>query len=204
MLLDAGAPETRNVSPAAFDVGAGLDNVTIVGGILPPEWGNMTRLRSLSLNFSDTARQATTPAVSLPTSWSGLASLERLSLSNWVITGTPPSTWSSLASLRELSLKNITFCCGAGLVLPPSWGGLPALTKLMLEEVKGLSGSLPSTWVTGLANLTVLLLKGLPGVAVATADMVALMSASRTSGGLQSLALEGFNLTGTLPPVTSR
>jgi hypothetical protein len=192
------------MSPDGFNPDAGLDNVTIVGGVLPPEWGNMTRLRSLSLNFSAAARQATTPAVSLPTNWSGLASLERLSLSNWVITGSPPSTWSSLTSLKEFTLRNVTLCCGAGLVLPASWGGLPALTRLVLDNVKGLSGDLPNTWVTGLTNLTLLQLKGVPGVAVATADMVALMNASRASGGLQSLALEGFNLSGALPPVSSR
>lgn len=182
---------------------AGFDNVTIVGGILPSEWGSLTRLQSLSLSFSASARQSATP-VSLPASWSSITSLQRLDLTNWAITGSPPLTWSSLYNLRELSLRNVSFCCGTGITLPPSWSGMGNLTRLVLEDVRGLSGSLPQTWVTGFTNLTALQLRGLPGLVVTAADMAGLLNASRASGGLQSLALEGFNLTGPLPSVTSR
>lgn len=138
----------------------------------------------------------------LPVAWANLTALQSLSLSLNTpgSFGSLPSVWSALSALQRLRLSN------ASLVgtLPGSWGSLGNLTTLVLSNVTGLSGGLPATWVSGLGNLTTFHLRAVRGVNVTSTDLTALLASNRTSGGLQSLALDGFNISGPIPALNSR
>lgn len=164
----------------------------------------MTRLQSLVLSYNASASHPASTSLRLPDSWAGLSGLQRLSLSNWKLTAGPPSLWASMQGLRELCFTNMSFCCGTGIVLPAGWSSLTNLVTLVLDNVKGLTGTLPGTWLTGLNSLETLQLSSVPGLNVTRADMDSFLTAPRASGGVRSLALDGFNITGSLFAVPSR
>jgi hypothetical protein len=108
-----------------------------------------------------------------------------------------------MLGLRELRFRNVSFCFGTGIVLPPGWSSLNLVT-LVLDDVKGLTGTLPGTWLTGLASLETLQLSTVPGLSVTRADLNSLLTVTRASGGVRSLALDGFDITGPLFAVPAR
>lgn len=173
---------------------AGLEGITVVAGSLPVAWANLTSLQVLSLSLNGSG-----PYGSLPTNWSSMTALKQVSISNATLLGGLPDTWASLANLTSLQLQNVNFTGVPSPTLPASWGSMDRLTALVMENVRGLAGTLPSTWVPGFKNLTTVRFRGLPGVNVTANDLGGLMASNRTSGGLQHVCLEGFNLTGTLP-----
>lgn len=180
---------------------AELHNMTVLGGPLPAVWSKMTRLEWLSLSLN-----ASGPYGTLPVSWSSLSALRGLSIANANLTGGLPSSWSALKGLRELKLQGIAFTALASnsTALPASWSMLDSLETIVFDDVRGLTGPLPASWLTGFKNLTKLHLQAVPGLNVTSAAVAGLLNASRTSHGLQSLALSGLNMSGTVPTLSSR
>jgi hypothetical protein len=174
-------------------------------GMLPAAWGNMTRLQSLSLSYNASAPHPSS-TLSLPSSWSGLSSLQRMSVSNWKLDGGLPSLWSSMMSLRDLRFRNVTFCCSLNYTVPMTWGSLSNLYTFLLDDVRGLTGTLPSVWYTGSSTLQVLHLRAVPGLTVSWSNVTSLLfSAAPPMTGrlLRSLTLDGLNLTGSMVPAAS-
>lgn len=171
------------------------------GGSLPAVWSNMTRLEWLSLSLN-----ASGPYGTLPANWSSLSALRSLYIGNANLTGGLPSTWSALMSLRELKLQGVTFAALAsnGTALPASWSMLDSLETLVFNDVRGLAGPLPASWLTGFKNLTTLHLQAVPGLNVTSAVVPGLLNAMKTANGLQSLALTGLNMSGTVPILSRR
>lgn len=183
---------------------AGLENITIQTGLLPAAWGNMTRLQSLLLSYNASTPHPTS-SLSLPGSWAGFSSLQRLSMSNWRLEAGLPSLWSSIQSLQELRFRNVTFCCAVNNAVPPTWGSLTNLTTFLLDDVKGLTGNLPDVWYTDSSTLQVLHLRAVLGLTVSWSNMTSLLFSSAPITGklLRSLTLDGFNLTGSMVAAAS-
>jgi hypothetical protein len=78
-----------------------------------------------------------------------------------------------------------------------------ALSTLVLEDIRGVAGSLPSSWLVNYRNLTVLHIKKMPALNI-TVDQVTSMMRAENLGGLEDLAVEGCNITGNIPAVAGR
>ena len=145
--------------PASWSRLINLEEIILpnVEGTLPPEWGQLDKLRVLSLSPGIYGR--------LPPEWSGMRSLEFLSIVDqeiegplppgWgfmsnlshvylnenLIEGPLPSLWSAMKNMRKIDLS-FNFIDGP---LPPEWG---AWTELEVFECEGcgLTGEIPDTW----------------------------------------------------------
>lgn len=180
---------------------AGLHGVSVVGGTLPGSWQSLSRLQSLSLSLNGAG-----PYGPLPAEWSALSALQQLSLSNATVSSGLPTTWASLYGLRQVRLQNVSFTGAAapGYSLPAGWGVMGSLESFVLANVSGLYGALPSRWVNEWQALRTLHIREAPGITVGSADLAALMSWNRTSGGLQNVTLEGANITGSIPALSNK
>lgn len=175
----------------------GLDGMTVLGGTLPSEWTSMTRLRSLSLSLNGPGYYGF-----LPSAWSSLAGLQYLSISNGSFMGGLPAEWAKHYNLKELRLQNITVDRFS--TLPSIWAqNMVALGTLVLEDVRGVSGSLPSSWLVSYKNLTVLHIKLMPALNI-TVDQISSLMQAENLGGLEDLAVEGCNVTGNIPAIAGR
>lgn len=180
---------------------ADLEGVQLVASPVPASWSNMTSLEVLRLAF-------TTPAAldALPNSWGTLAALKHVAISNASFSaGGLPANWSSANALQSVTLHSVNFTA-AGQQLPASWGSLNNLKVLELDKVTGLSGPLPSSWITGLSALETLHLSGVPGLNATLADYVVLVNQTfRVAGvnktGLLSLKLRELGLNGSISAI---
>lgn len=79
------------------------------GGTLPPEWGTLHQLNTLTLD----ANYIEGP---LPSNWSGMQAVEYIGLQSNRLSGPLPSSWGALASLQLLDLGSNKLgapCCAA-------------------------------------------------------------------------------------------
>jgi hypothetical protein len=112
-----------------------------------------------------------------------------------------PAEWAKLYSLKELRLQNVTVDRFS--TLPTLWAqNMAALSTMVLDDVRGVSGSLPTSWLVSYRNLTVLHIKNMPALNISVDQIMSLMQLNL--GGLEDLAVEGCNITGTIPAVTGR
>ena len=131
----------RQIVAASLDRdGSILVDMGALTGAIPPQLGQLARLRYLDL-------QGQLLAGPLPPEMGRLASLEYLDLgSNWLAGPLPPEL-GQLASLEHLSLEDNQLTGP----LPPEWGQLASLERLFLMNNQ-LTGPLPPEWGQ-LANL---------------------------------------------------
>ena len=92
-------------------------------GILPPEFGELSGLRSLGL-------QENPLGGTLPPEWGNLRNLTRLVLHNARVEGTLPPEWGEMTSLEELWLNSNRLSGET----PESWSSLPSLRLLYLRD----------------------------------------------------------------------
>ena len=151
----------------------------ILTGTLPPEIGDLTRLKDLDL----TANSKLTGEV--PAEFGRLANLERLSFANTRITSLPPEV-GNLRSLRSLFLTRTPLTS-----VPPEFGDLSALGYLDWEE--GQLTSLPPEF----KNLTSLTYLRLADHDFADANPLRLLAHLPV---LATLDLQRNELTGAIPP----
>lgn len=169
-------------------------------------WESLPGLTTLQLSGNTPAIFDTLPASS-PMYPNTFINLETLAISNASFShGGLPNNWHQNLHQQSITLRNVTFLGPGPFVLPASWGSMTALISLELDAVKGLSGSMPATWVTGFANLTTFNLRSVTGINVTHTNMVDFLNATSrlpAAGrlGMHNIALSGLNLTGTLPPV---
>lgn len=158
----------------------------------------MTRLQLVSLSLNGPAGSYG----SLPSSWSNMSALQHLSIRNGAFSGGLPADWASLHSLRELRLHNVSVAPFSA--LPHTWASnMTSLSTLVLDELSGVTGPLPTSWMLGFNNLTALHLKRMPALNLTANDIASLMQAG-SLGGLQDLAVEHCNVSGALPSVAGR
>ena len=186
----------------------GLDlGLNALAGELPPEFGNLTSLKSLNLSHNF-LRGAIPPELGnlaslehlylgsygggnklvgeIPPELGNLASLKRLELTYNALTGAIPPELGNLASLEDLSLgdNNLTG------PIPPEFGNLTSLERLGLNG-NALTGAIPPE-LGNLASLTELELSsnGLTG---------AIPSELGNLASLTELELSSNGLTGPIP-----
>jgi hypothetical protein len=128
-----------------------LQGTVLVAGPLPISTGDVSNLQVLRISGGPNNLG------SLPQDWSIFPELNELSLYNMDLSGALPAEYSDMVSLSKLGLYNITFADGLA-QLPADWSNLQ-VTQFVLNNIKGLSGSLPSSWSGGgwpqLVNLSV-------------------------------------------------
>ena len=174
-------------------------------GMIPPELGNLNRLRLLNFRHNELTGK-------IPREVGNLADLEVLNLTDNAIDGTIPSEILGLSNLTRLQL-------GGNLIegqLPDELGDLTALTHLELG-INRLTGGIPSE-LGNLTNLRVLSLAlnqlsgGIPPELgrLKNLEVLWLAGCSRLSGRIPSelgdidslkvLDVAGNYLTGEIPP----
>ena len=174
-------------------------------GMIPPELGNLNRLRLLNFRHNELTGK-------IPREVGNLADLEVLNLTDNAIDGTIPSELLGLSNLTRLQL-------GGNLIegqLPDELGDLTALTHLELG-INRLTGGIPSE-LGNLTNLRVLSLAlnqlsgGIPPELgrLKNLEVLWLAGCSRLSGRIPSelgdidslkvLDVAGNYLTGEIPP----
>ncbi|KAF8059378.1 HISN7 [Scenedesmus sp. PABB004] len=195
--------------PALRSLRVRQDRAFPVGGVLPATWGALTALEALALQLLLSSADAPLP------DWHGMARLKTLDLSGLGLTGRlslaalPPrvdrvtivnARFTSLADdlapgalpvLRKLRVSQDP-AHHIGGTLPASWGALTVLQSLDLHG-QVLTGSLPSAWGAGMANLTTLDLSS-NSLSGAVPEAWAGMAA------LSSVYLQNNALSGSLPP----
>lgn len=168
-----------------------------MGGTLPSAWAKMSRLQSLSLSMNGPWSYGYLPGV-----WSSLSGLQYLSVSNASFAGGLPADWANLYNLMELRLHNVTVDPFS--TLPTLWAqNMKALSTLVLDDVRGVSGGLPPNWLTNFKNLTALHISKMPALNI-TVDLVANLMRADNLGGLEDLAVEHCNMTDTIPALAGR
>lgn len=113
-------------------------------GTLPPEWGELSNLKSLRLEGYLYGE--------LPVEWGRLENLEYLHLANMELTGSIPEEWCQMTSLKKLYLEN-NLLSGP---IPEGIGNLANLETLNLLNNR-ISGPLPNQ-ITKLEKLVALYL----------------------------------------------
>ena len=100
-------------------------------GIIPPELGRLTALKSLILrdSWSRAAKNPNWLTGGIPAELGNLTALETMDLSGNLLTGPIPQELGNLAALKTLDLHT-NLLSGP---LPPELGGLTALERLYLE-----------------------------------------------------------------------
>jgi Leucine-rich repeat (LRR) protein len=138
-----------------------------INGTFPNSWWSMSWLRFLGI---DRTRITST----LPDSWSGMRSMDYMSinLSTWV-TGPIPSTWSTMTWLRTVYFLNnslswplpsswsaitwlqLFFASNNSLSwpLPSSWSTMNQLLQLRVDNNTWLQTTIPTSWFTGMSSL---------------------------------------------------
>jgi hypothetical protein len=117
---------------------------TFAGSILPPEWGNLSKLRHLELAQTEVSG-------GLPPEWSGMANIERLYLNGSRVesgfpggnlTGPLPPEWSSMTKIFDIVLSDNPGLSGK---LPPEWAAWVDIHVFRMS-VHGIIGPIPSEW----------------------------------------------------------
>lgn len=101
-------------------------------GPIPAEIGNLTSLETVDLGFNNLVG-------SIPPEWGDLVNLRLLLLNHNSLTGSIPAELGKLASLLQLRLRN-NYLTGP---IPPQLGNLANLHQLLLSN-NSLTGSIPS------------------------------------------------------------
>lgn len=158
-----------------------------LGGHLPGELAQLTRLRELVIENNDAVSLFAKMSGSFPVSLVELKELEVVWLSRNALVGTIPPEINRLQALRILRLDDNQLLG----TIPETIGELPQLEQLNLGRNR-LTGTIPAT-LGALDNLTHLFLhenglSGLIPVALGALDRLAVLD------------LHGNPLTGTLPP----
>lgn len=111
-----------------------FSKANLISGTLPPSWGALTRLVTLSVggnNMSGT----------LPDELGNLASLWALNLFDNSFTGTIPASWGQLSACTLIALYNNSLSGS----LPVAWNQLKSIKTIYVQD-NHLSGSLPTAW----------------------------------------------------------
>jgi hypothetical protein len=116
--------------------------------------------------------------------------------------GTLPSSLGPV--LEELRLSNVNFTSPNA--LPSGWSGAGALRRLLFEGVGGLTGTVPTTWATGMPAIDTISFDGVSGLNSALASFAGMVSAPGHSTapaanltGVAFVKLAGMGLTGPVP-----
>eukprot|EP00878_Enallax_costatus_P020063 GHUV01021193.1.p1 GENE.GHUV01021193.1~~GHUV01021193.1.p1 ORF type:complete len:622 (+),score=117.43 GHUV01021193.1:67-1866(+) len=184
----------------------GFEGITLNNSPNISVWYSLPGLTTLRLSGNTPTVFDTLPAPSAiyPSVFSQLQTLA-ISNASYSVGGLPES-WGLLTNLSNITLRNVAFLGLGPFGLPASWGNMTNLTSLKLDSLRGLSGSMPASWVTGFTNLTTFKLRNVTGINVTSANMTDFLNqTSRLPAtgrpGMQGVAFSGLNLTGTLPPV---
>ncbi len=109
--------------------------------------------------------------------------------------------WTANPSLTRLNFTDITLSGSQS--LPSEWGTSTNLTWIELNNVRGLAGKLPATWVSGLPALSTLSLSNMPWLSSSLGEYLVLVNqASRRNAAgstFTALILEGMGLSGSIP-----
>lgn len=139
--VEEGDPRLGGRIPAELGNLTKLEYLTLGNGDweghLPPQLGQLEKLIGLGI-YEDEGSQLSGP---LPAEWSGMKNLEVLHLRNHELEGTLPPGWAFMQSLRVLHLQN-NFIEGP---LPDLWGQMVNLETIHLSQ-NFIEGQLPSAW----------------------------------------------------------
>ena len=153
-------------------------------GELPPELGNLSKLRSLRLGQNGLTGE-------IPPTLGNLANLETLQLEENSLSGRIPPELGNLANLKVLSLGDLYSGNRLSGEIPPALGNFVNLEVLHIDANQ-LSGEIPPE-LSNLTNLERLSLQGNQ-----LSGEIPLKLGNLT--GLRSLSLDGNQLSGEIPP----
>ena len=178
----APTPVPAQPTPAVPDADAGrVTGLALYGlsGKLPPELGNLTALRTLSITGSQLGEE-------LPPELGNLTALQTLTITDSQLDGELPPELGNLSNLETLTIIDSEI---AG-ELPPELGNLTALRSLYIADSR-LCGEIPPE-MDGLAGLRELYLRGNQLTGEIPDAMARLV-------GLETLDLADNQLTGEIP-----
>ena len=108
-------------------------SLSVAEGPLPPEWGQLANLRELYLGVGITGQ--------LPPEWASMSSLETIHIVDQELEGPLPSEWSSLTNLKLINLSS-NLLEGE---LPSEWSSILGVRDVNLS-FNYFSGELPAEW----------------------------------------------------------
>jgi hypothetical protein len=139
-----------------------LRGTVLYSGPLLSSLGDMSQLQILKLSGGPNN------IGTLPPQWSLLQNLQQLVLYDMTLNGSLPASYANMTTLDGFRLYTSTFAQGAQ--LPSEWSAMKNLTQIDIRHVRGLSGSVPTTWKTGLPKLNSLALYNVTSLDATMAD----------------------------------
>jgi hypothetical protein len=117
-----------------------------------------------------------------------------------VVTGLLPGIWGNMSQLTSITLRNVSFSMPA--TLPAAWGSAQSFQMLQtftMENVTGLSGSVPANWSAGFPALSSVQWSNVTTLNSTLGELLTVFDQVGRTNPMIMLQLSGMRLSGTLP-----